>query len=675
LPYLETEGNNFTHQLKQWLMRPIPTITFCFILLLSHYAQAQSLDAKATMTLERLSVHTNGQMLAFNSGLVFQADSFGGDWRVHPQFSNVDCCLAPLWASDSGVAFKKIDLSNLENLSNLEKAGVYFCNAKGQAWATTAKGIFFSANYGGNWRHLNNKVRSEILAGPCFYFKDTLKGIFSGGEWGIFLTEDNCKTFRNLQTPDDQKKKDYRSKIHKVLLYDDWLIVQNWDKWFYSKSDSINWQPLLAIKELRLDTTTNQLWGFNDNNQVVQLNNQLKIKWKSEDAYPLDYPLSIQAQNGHLYVTIGQYLYKINQKETKRVLNYQRDKYIEVDVENRDTTASVVWGWDNANVYQSKNSGLTWRHALELPYPFVYANPYCVDMLDNRRFSAVNDSIISIYEFDKIKRVQFNSQTKALTPHSIQGLFDGFLKAKIKKVVFSDCKSSCFFPSRTFITYNLNKDKTRFRSDYSTSGYGDDLNAWQRFTIPKKYNRRHFNPSKIDTLLNQLNRQPERHLTWSDFNIKKTDKERYLKHLKDLKKSRYSSYAYDNFENPLYYPTMDTLFLKSMALQEAFSDSLLTEIFCYDIPMHGARHYLKIEIENENGETIEISDDLSYRTPPYLLWVVKYKKWEFRTADIRIFKFMSALVPKTFWHYGHRPRWQTYLDIAEYLYPKRVLKD
>jgi hypothetical protein len=310
---------------------------------------AQSNDTKATMALDHLNVDKNGKMIAFPSGHIYKADNFGDDWAFkNAQFQegeypfiergvkgyglfNTDTFLLSgcvyydsltphcglLRTVNSGLSFQKIILPNVE------RTGRIFSNEAGQAWIVTSSGIFFNSDYGVTWRQIGNTIRPEVLATPCFFFKDTLNGIFSGGEWGLFLTNDNCQTIKSLQTPSDQKKAGSGTN-NAVFLYDDFLIVQSGNSWFYSKSDNINWQSLSAIKELCVDKETHQLWGFNQHNQVVKLDKQLKINWQSSDIFQLSYPLSIQAINGDFYFTFGQSLYKINEHESKRVLNYQK---------------------------------------------------------------------------------------------------------------------------------------------------------------------------------------------------------------------------------------------------------------------------------------------------------------------------------------------------------------
>jgi hypothetical protein len=644
-------------------------ITLFVLLFFSNHTLAQTRDTKATLALDGLTIDTSGKMYAFEQGNLYESDSFGADWHTNARFSTIGD-IAALKKEDVNILLMKI------MIPYLTKTGSTFCNTKGQQWTIKNGGISFSADYGNHWRQVAaSSVRPEVLGTPRMYFQDTLKGLISGGEWGLFLTKDNCKTIVSLQTPSDQDKTMGKDKISDVLLFDDYLIVKSDLVWFYTKTDSINWKILMPIKELHLDSKTNQLWGFNQNNQAVQLDNQLKIIWKSTQAFPKG-PLSMQVAHGYFYFICGQTLYKVNQKEEKHVVSYAKDKTIQVATENQDTADAVVWGWDDENLYQSHDSCKTWARVSVLTYPFSrnilnYNSDY-----ENRRFNALNDSFISIYEFNKMNRIKINSQTHQSSPHQLTGLFDDFLKTKVTKIVVSKGTSGTYIarPS-SLITYNLDNAKTSFKATY-TAGYDYDVSKWREFRTKSKYNLHRFNYALIDSFIQKLNREPERRLTWSDFKMRESDKKAYLNHLKDITKQEPWNFAYNSYGEPLFYPNhIDTPFLRSIVLKKEFSDTLLADVFCHQEHFGSVINFLKMNIENEDGDIIEIERDYCFRTPRYLVWIIRYKNWEFRTANMDISKFLHSISPNSFWQRGNRPRWESYLEIAKFLYPRRPLHD
>jgi hypothetical protein len=337
-----------------------------------------------------------------------------------------------------------------------------------------------------------------------------------------------------------------------------------------------------------------------------------------------------------------------------------------LDSEHQDTTESIIWGWDNDYLYQSKDSGATWDSITK--FSNFFHDTYKEDR--RRPFNALNDSINSLYYDEKMMRLQFNSYTKQVSPLQLAGLFNDFLKDKITKVTFEKSIQYCGGSEKWVVNYQWN-NKKHFKSRFIEY---NDFDSKER----KKYYPRRFRYATIDSLLQQLNRQPEKLITWSDLGIKKSDTRKYLNHLKKL----HYDYPSHNSEYELLFEEdkgLDTAFFRSFAYRNDFSDTLLTEIFsrCRNIASISSGCRINMDIKNKQGETITIQ--ASYYgcrpQPDNLIWVIKYKNWEFRTADINIYKFMSALVPKSFWRYKNRPKWQTYLEIAEYLYPKRPLKD
>jgi hypothetical protein len=201
-------------------------ISLILLLFINSQLLAQTHDTKATLALDCLTVDTSGKMYAFNEGSLFESDSFGADWHTNTQFSTIDNITA-FEKYDKNALFVKI------MLPFATKTGPSFYTTKGQAWKTTNTGIAFSLDYGIHWRQIADSIRPEILHTPRMYFQDTLKGLISGGEWGLFLTKDNCKTIVSLQTPSDQNKTMGKDFINDVLLFDDFLIVESDLGWFY----------------------------------------------------------------------------------------------------------------------------------------------------------------------------------------------------------------------------------------------------------------------------------------------------------------------------------------------------------------------------------------------------------------------------------------------------------
>jgi hypothetical protein len=301
-------------------------------------------------------------------------------------------------------------------------------------------------------------------------------------------------------------------------------------------------------------------------------------------------------------------------------------------------------------------------------------NPYSI---------AAQNNLKTTIDFDHLK---------VNAPHQLTGIFDDFLKSKIKKVVIEKTKTACFAPcTQTTIVYQLDTIKNYFKSTYTSFGSHNDETKLQELRNKILYNRKHLDISKVHDFVKYLSQHPEKNLSWADFKDEHPDKKEALKQvlaLKDTekptkypkkptkfqKKHRYWAYRYIDDDNPLFYPTVDTAFLQSIVFRDDYPDSLITEIFGFSSHILNET-YRQMTIENENGETIDIKQDINWRTPANLMWIIQTKKWEFRSADKSIAEFIYSLSPKTFVFRQYRAPWQVYLDIAEYLYPKRVLKE
>jgi hypothetical protein len=491
------------------------------------------------------------------------------------------------------------------------------------------------------------------------FFKNDQTGIVATHRSIMYLTNDNCKTFRGIETPYTQKKTAQLSEpltINEVFLYENWIIAECANSWFYTKVDTIDWQALDKINDVFLDTEKQQLWAFTKDKHIVLLDNQLNTQWQSLALYK-NTPLSKTASNGDLYFFDEESLYKVNKTSSKNFLNYQKDVPIQVELEKRSKATYVTWGWDDANIYQSTNLGKTWYRVEQLPNA------------GDCRLNAVNDSILLVYDFAKMQRFQYNSLTKQMQPYQLTHLFDDFLAAKITKVSINSGSQGCFHYEDFLIDYQWIKKNKRFEStDIKESvPRGDNVAG---FNTKEKPYFEHFAQETLDSFIQRLNREPEKQLTWTDFKMDKKDAKKYLTELKHFNPNE------ESWRQPEQKIKIDTAFLNSIANRNDFDDSLLKDIFCRD-----TRHYsttttwVSLFIENERGETIELTSDNCYKSPYYITWVVKYKNWEFRTADIGIFKFMFPLSPKKFWREATNENWAIYMAIAKHLYQRRVGTD
>jgi photosystem II stability/assembly factor-like uncharacterized protein len=676
-------------------MRPMQFIGLYLMLLISIptntiSAQVPEEDTKATLKLRHLVVAKNGQMQAVQSGCLFKTDSFGGDWTRKTEnlgvstgkygsqdindysFFNSDTFLLSGYMHDSsggnafilrtttgGKDFQKIYFPNTKSNCYMDAA---FCNKKGQAWLAQAdSGFFFSADYGLNWQKVGRfpKDANWGIRASTIFFKDEQTGIIAAHRSILYLTNDNCKTFRAIETPYNQKKLPQRSEsptINDVFLYSDWIIVNCSNRWFYTKVDKINWQVLETINGVFLDTETQQLWAFNKDNHIILLDNQLNTSWQSPAIYK-NPPLSTTASNGDLYFFDEESLYKVNKTSSTNSLNYQKDTPIQVELEKRSKATYITWGWDDANLYQSRNLGKTWYRVEQLPNA------------RDCRFNAVNDSILLIYDFAKMQRFEYNSQTKERKPYQLTHFFDDFLTAKITKVSISSGSQGCFHYEDNLIDYQWNKDKRRFQSsDIQTSVPRGDNEVG--FTTKTKRYSHHFTQETLDSFMQRLNREPEKQLIWADFKMQKMDAEKYLKELK------YFNLNEESWEQPKQKPIIDTAFLNAIANRNDFDEILLKNVFCQDTRYYSTTTtWTSLFIHNERGEKIELTSNDWNKSPYYITWTVKYKNWEFRTADIGIFKFMSPLSPKEFWREATNENWAVYMSIAKHLYRQRLGMD
>jgi hypothetical protein len=667
------------------------TLLLSIISLLALTSKAQEKDYKSARSFRFFAVAKDEKMIAYNQETLWSCDKLGQDWvknkiSIDGEIRQVrDLCIFNsdtlfisgylhdkdsdsyiLRTTNKGKTWEKVFIPNSKSNNYIDAV---FGKHDGNAWlAQPDSGIYFSNDFGLNWKNVGKIPRARTRA-DCIFFKDDKIGAIGSSWCGLFLTKDNCKTWEILKTPFEQNKikkifrKNEPPRVSDVILYNDNILVEMDDKWFYSKMNVIDWKILPKITKLTLDKINNVLYGLNEDRFTIEFDSEINITWKSDNKIPV-LSNNMQAVNGTLFFLVDEEVYKINKNEFKNALNYESERSIEVTLEQRSKATFITWGWDNYNIYNSEDLGKTWYR--------VYHIPTGISDLVAR-----NDSIAIIYNSNTMERFEFNNKSKQVRTTTFNNPLDNFLANTISKVSLEMGSRGCFHHWENTIEYNLDEKTGIYSSSkpkvMSKSDYVKDF---------KNYKNK-FEKNKIDSLLTQINNEPERKLTFSDFKIQKTDIDKYIKTVKKFKAKANKTENLDDVEDAYegdysinwlsIFDTVDIAFFEKITENLNIPDETLKEVFC--IASGGwstTTDWKSMILENTNGEKIVITNGSYDKTSYYIPWTIVYKNLVFKSTDVRIARFIKQISPKGFLYDGMMDNSKVICRIASYLYQQKL---
>jgi hypothetical protein len=667
------------------------TLLLSIISLIALTSEAQEKDYKSASDFNFFAVAKDEKMIAYGQKTLWSSDGLGKDWvkketNINNDFNHVqdlsifnsDTLFISgylyddnsdsyiLRTTDNGKSWEKVFIPNSKGNHYIDAV---FSKHDGNAWlAQPDSGIYFSNDFGSNWKNVGKIPRKNTRA-DCIFFKDDKIGAIGSSWCGLFLTKDNCKTWETLKTPFEQNKikkifrKNEPPRVTDVILYNDDILVEMDDKWFYSKMNNIDWKVLPHITKLKLDVINNVLYGLNEDRITVQYDSDIKITWKSEKKIPV-LSNAMQVVGGTIFFLVGEEVYKINKSEFKNALNYESEKPIEVPLKQRSKATFITWGWNSNSVYHSEDLGKTWYRVYQIATGISH-------------LVASNDSIAILYNATTMERFEFNNKSKQLKTVSLNNPLDIFLSNPLSKISIEMGSRGCFHSWSSTIEYFLDEKKGLYITTNSKKeGNSDNIKSF------KDYKNR-FEKVKIDSLLTQINTEPEKKLTFSDFKIQKTDIDKYLKTVKKFKTRGNKIENNDDLEDAYegdysinwlsIFDTVDIPFFEKITENLNISDETLKEVFCNASGRWSTTtDWRSLILENTKGEKIIVTNNSYDKTSYYLPWTITYKNLIFKSTDVRIAKFIQQISPKGFLYEGMMDNSKVICRIASHLYVQKL---
>ena len=218
------------------------------------------------------------------------------------------------WSGNYGKTWEKVFF---DQSSWMDAA---YINHKGKAWISSSfQHIYYTANNGKDWTAFDNlKKFNDLRFSSIFFSKDEKTGLFGAYNNVIYKTANNCKSWKRITTPLDQKKyqnlsDEANTDIEKIRLFGRYYIVNQHGRVFITNSGHIDWKYLPDIADFEV-TENGALYTVNRDESISIYNCGFVKTWQSRQKLT-EAPMAIGVRNDKLFALTAEYLYKISTDE------------------------------------------------------------------------------------------------------------------------------------------------------------------------------------------------------------------------------------------------------------------------------------------------------------------------------------------------------------------------
>ena len=268
---------------------------------------AQQRDRRADLKIQcgyHIDVSSTGQLwIADRCGHIWVADSIGATWRTALRPADKDfiagmtfervaafgfqTAVAAGYLQPGGFVYRTTDGGYHWDTLSVDPDLVWvhgFCyHPDGKLWMASASGCNFQS-----FSYSEDEGRTFTSLKPTFvsptngedgieelFMTNATNGFAGTFGNGLYYTEDNWRTIKQLETPLDQnllEKINYQDTwINRIRHWKQWLIVTESGTTAYTEfSTELHWQTLpLPVASYEVDPVLDKLWGITENGQLV----------------------------------------------------------------------------------------------------------------------------------------------------------------------------------------------------------------------------------------------------------------------------------------------------------------------------------------------------------------------------------------------------------------------
>ena len=542
-------------------------------------------------------------------------------------------------------------------------------------WLANRKSsLLYSEDHGKTFKVLqlpindtNNFVCSIDMHGGRY----GLAGLDNLSQIQLLYTDDNWTSARFVPLPSEANP---REQIDKVLIWNDFWVIKQEQKVFYTPADEVAWQHFpIPVVDFFPDRETGCLMAVTDSLQVVVFSSPTDYRLLCEETLP-KLPAEGAVQNGCLYVWCRyRYLCKVDSTEVT-----PKSQFYTSELNNRPTEVyegeEIRWGteWKNGGtyLYAADKQGSEWYQHLRLP-------------LCSHDFQLISDSVASYW--DGTRHFTLNLINGEAKPTTLENPLQDFLTAPITEVLISSSSANY---REDILRLTAINDST-LRVDRALQTYCQRTHV--RKHIPKRWykGKYHFRPQRarqkclhyrhdadsrtLTSILADINQRSEQMPSITEFNITAADKKRFTEMVNHS--SFYEKFYYS--EDPAEWHK-DFAQIKSFYLSvpehidtigEATLQTILSEVRAGVLE----EDYYVVRITNKNGDTLCFFDSYyPFQSPWSLPWIVGYDNLHFTCYLPVLSQWIAEVVPENFYGKARFDNALLLMRVANYLWREQL---
>lgn len=550
------------------------------------------------------------------------------------------------WSGNHGKNWEKVKFGQS---SWLDAA---YINNNGKAWMSgSSQLIYHTKDNGLTWESFDKVEPKGNLRFITIHFsKDEKTGLF-GSSWNnIYLTPNNCQSWKKIPTPLDQNKyqrlsKEHKPSIGKVRIFGNNYIVNQQDRVFITKSDAIDWRHLPDVIDFEV-SEDESLFTVNQDLSISLYDSSFSKTWQSNKSLENN-PRAIGIRNNSLFVLTLESIYKVNCDDfiVSPLFTDEipiREPNLKIKFESEE------YGFENKYILHFDKNKRLWYRYMTVDFSITNAT-----MLDNN---------VVLTDESLTKHYAINLKQKSVNEYDLpKSLFSNLV---VMELHFENGSQGCFHSNSSLRSYLRKGDKFVVNKQTNSSGY-------------LSRSKSEIEANKIEQMMETIDKSRIVKVSLTDLNITENDIKQF-KMFMDKEEQRIKKSGVDrfNFENLYSFPGENTDF----NFYRAVADSLFTlseeEINNAFWQNYGnwstTTDWRRLVFVFQNGKKviIENSDD----EPNYLYtpWVVDFEGLKFRTNSILFGQQIDEVTNGQFFNKIARDKNYAIFKIADYLYKKKL---
>ena len=532
----------------------------------------------------------------------------------------------------------------------------FYSNGKGKIWMSgSSQLIYYSDDFGKTWKEFDKVEKKGNLRFSTIHFSNNDNiGLF-GSFWNvIYKTTDNCKTWNKIPTPLSQKKysrqsKEERPDIRKVRVFNNFIIVNQQGKIYYTKKDSINWRRIPDVVDFEITKNREIIYFVNKDLSIQTFDKNVKPKWKSNKS--LNNFSLIETQNENLYVFTYSDIYRINQNDFSKYELLTNEVPISEPYKKFNFNGELI-GFEGNKILKYDKGKQSWYKYMDIP--FQIAN------------SAKFENKIIISDASLQNRYRVKLENKEIIEFALPiKLFD-IEKNKIVSIRFEKGSQGCFHSNLIFKEYKLKGNVLKLK-DKSKKGFNK---------LPKI-----IEVNTVNDFVHLIDSSRYTTNSKSDLKITEKDISKYVEFIKkEARKIETNGYdRFDDYENLYHFPGENTdfsFYINVIRNFDTIPDSIINEVFNTGYGNWSTTrdwNSITINFEDNSILTISNSDD----KPNYLNlpWIIEYNGLILKSNSIKLGECITEITNGEMFNKEALTKKYALFKIADFMYKQKIMNE